>query len=380
MKNKIRSFIAAVLLVSCVFGVTACGGTKTDGTGTESVKPTDTEEAGDTDAGTEQSVDTTPVSAATPSLSGAQTGATYAYYIRLDGIEGDSRNPQHEKWISVIDFSYGASRTVQTGVPLSSDHGTYEPIVFTHAVDKATPLIQRNCMSDKTFDTAEFHIVRTVAGQETVICKAELKYLRFAKAEIKTVTAADGTTSLVEEVTMFAEVEFYTSENDTSYGYTKGLSYYVKLDGFDGGCDEAAHAKWIPALGFSHGSEQELYPDSQMTTGNGTFLPVSFTQRIDNTTGTLLRRCYDGYWINSGTVDVTKSIAGKSETIYTVKLEKIKLVKVTVRSVTDENGFSYPIAEVSALVNKEAWTVSSIGLDISGSGKTEAEFDQTRKA
>ena len=71
---------------------------------------------------------------------------------------------------------------------------------------------------------------------------------------------------------------------------------------------------------------------------------------------------------------------GMETVVYKVELDGINVVKSAVRTVTDENGMSSLVEEVTLLVKKEKWTAVTVGLDQSGSGASEAEYDQIKRS
>ena len=142
-------------------------------------------------------------------------------YLKIDGIEGEARDSQHEKWIDVLDFSHGSSQSVQTGSPEVAGRGIFEPFVFTHIVDKATPRLQQRCMTGTWINSAELHVCRSIAGRQTVVYKVMLDGAKIVKADVRTETMPDGTTRLVEEVRLLVNKETWSTTTvgmDSSIG------------------------------------------------------------------------------------------------------------------------------------------------------------------
>ena len=65
------------------------------------------------------------------------------FFIKLDGIDGESYDKAHSKWIEVIDFNHGSMQNVACCcVRDLAGRGPVQPFAFTRNVRKATPKIQ----------------------------------------------------------------------------------------------------------------------------------------------------------------------------------------------------------------------------------------------
>lgn len=167
---------------------------------------------------------------------------------------------------------------------------------------------------------------------------------------------------------------------------TGGASYvtdefdiYLNINGIDGESKDNKHDRWIDVITFSHGSEQSVQTGSPDATGRGIFDPFTFKHKVDKATPKIQEQCMKGGKIKSAELHVTKSIAGQKEVVYKVKLEDCKIVSALVESETDANGKVQLVETVKILANKITWTVTSVGLDNTLGGNTEAVFDQTKK-
>ncbi|MCQ2399893.1 MAG: type VI secretion system tube protein Hcp, partial [Clostridia bacterium] len=312
-------------------------------------------------------------------LFGGTTDGSLSYYLQLSGIEGECKDPTHDRWIEVTEFSHGASYESYGGLP-EYEEGETAPVVFVHKVDKATPKFQAYCMKHNLIPSGKFCATKTVAGRQTEVYKGDLENLRIASTNVYSCVDGEGATELVEEVIMLAEKETVTvaSKNDTSVLSNGQLKYYVKLNGVSGESKNSQHSQWIDVIDFSHGSYQEIYSD-EPELNDSSFKPITFTHKTDKATPTLLRYCLNGNKITSGELHVTKSIAGKDVVVYKITLAGIRITNSTVRTVTDENGNTYLIEEISMLVEKQTWNLSSAGLDNADGGGVEEEFDQSKK-
>ncbi|MDO4811394.1 MAG: type VI secretion system tube protein Hcp [Eubacteriales bacterium] len=155
---------------------------------------------------------------------------------------------------------------------------------------------------------------------------------------------------------------------------------FFKLDGIEGEANDSKHAKWINVLSFEHGATQSVQTGLPDVSGRGTFEPVVIRHTVDKSTPKFQEACMKGMRIGAGELHVCRPVAGAQTVVYKVKLEGIKIVsaKVMVEDLPDDN--YQVVEEVKMLVNKLTWTATTIGLDNSNGGNTEACYDQVKKA
>jgi type VI secretion system Hcp family effector len=110
------------------------------------------------------------------------------YFLQLDGIEGQAADKAHDKWVELISFAHGTSQNVsiQRGGDVAG-RGQFDPVSFTHAVDKATPKIQLYCMNGNKIGKAILQYCRVIGGVQTPVYELTLENVRVAKAEVKTI-------------------------------------------------------------------------------------------------------------------------------------------------------------------------------------------------
>lgn len=110
------------------------------------------------------------------------------FFIRLDGIDGESHDKAHAKWIDVIGFGHGAMQNVAAGRATSvSGRGQFQPFVFTHLVDKATPKLQQYCMSGQKVAKVAFQVCRAVSGAQVPVYEVTLENVKIGKCTVRTV-------------------------------------------------------------------------------------------------------------------------------------------------------------------------------------------------
>ncbi len=110
-------------------------------------------------------------------------------YIKLDDIEGQSKDSAHKSWIDVLDFSHESFQTVasaeQGKVKEIAGRGILGPVVFKHFVDDATPKIQCACMSGTVIKSAILHVCGLLNKKQEVFYELKLEKVVVTSAEIQ---------------------------------------------------------------------------------------------------------------------------------------------------------------------------------------------------
>jgi len=73
------------------------------------------------------------------------------FYIKLEGIDGESKDSQHTGWIDVLSFEYSVSQSSSmfTGGGGGVGKANFDALSFVHFVDKATPNLFQYCAAGK---------------------------------------------------------------------------------------------------------------------------------------------------------------------------------------------------------------------------------------
>jgi type VI secretion system secreted protein Hcp len=84
------------------------------------------------------------------------------YFLKIDGITGESQDDKHKDEIHVSSFSFGVSNAGTGGSNLGSGGGraNVQDLHFTKVVDQASPNLFLACATGKHFDTATVTVRR----------------------------------------------------------------------------------------------------------------------------------------------------------------------------------------------------------------------------
>jgi type VI secretion system Hcp family effector len=109
------------------------------------------------------------------------------YFVQLDGIEGQSGDKAHEKWVEVVSFRHGSHQdvSIERGGDVAG-RGQFTPFTFVHAVDKTTPKLQQYCVTGQKIGKITFQYSRVIGGASTPVYEVVLENCRVAKADVLT--------------------------------------------------------------------------------------------------------------------------------------------------------------------------------------------------
>lgn len=112
------------------------------------------------------------------------------FFIKIAGIDGESKDSKHTGWIDVLSFNYGVSQSssVFTGGGGGVGKANFDALSFTHYVDKATPNLMQYCASGKHIGTVEVSCCKVGDGSQ--------EYMRITLSDcIVTHAGPNGSTS-----------------------------------------------------------------------------------------------------------------------------------------------------------------------------------------
>jgi type VI secretion system secreted protein Hcp len=88
------------------------------------------------------------------------------YFLKIDGIAGESQDPRHPGEIGVESFSWGESHLAHAGAATSAGRPTIQDFHIVKQIDKASPLLMLAAASGQHFRSAVLTAQRP--GEEPV--------------------------------------------------------------------------------------------------------------------------------------------------------------------------------------------------------------------
>jgi type VI secretion system secreted protein Hcp len=155
----------------------------------------------------------------------------FDYFLRIDGIAGESTDAKHKGEIAVQTFLWGETLS---GSPLGGGGGAGKlnagPLIFTARASKASPLLLLACASGQHIKSAVLSARRAGAG------KGQLDYLTIALTDVLVTSFEVNATTdngPVDEVSLaFAQivVDYREQNADGSAGTVTHAGWDVKAN------------------------------------------------------------------------------------------------------------------------------------------------------
>ena len=90
------------------------------------------------------------------------------FFIKIDGIPGESKDSKHAGQIDVLNWGYEVSQTSTShgGGGSGSGKANFKEIYFTHYIDKSTPNLMKYCASGKHIGTVVLSCCKVGGGSQ----------------------------------------------------------------------------------------------------------------------------------------------------------------------------------------------------------------------
>jgi type VI secretion system secreted protein Hcp len=160
----------------------------------------------------------TTLAAAVVGLLCTQAQAFNDYFLRIDGIAGESVDERHAGQIEVQSWSAGAAPPAAASGKAKG--ACVKDISFVKSLDKASPLLLANAISGMTIPTATLVAVKQVGSANG----APAEYLRIELKDVVVTSVQDGGSSgsaPLEQVTLSfgsLNLQYKPQKNDGSLG------------------------------------------------------------------------------------------------------------------------------------------------------------------
>jgi type VI secretion system secreted protein Hcp len=128
-------------------------------------------------------------------------------FARIGSIKGESQDARHKDQIDVLSWSWGVS---QSGMPRGPGAGggagkaSFHDFVFTHHLDKASPLLMKACALGEHIKDATVTARKAGRGQQEFLV---IRMTDVTVASVSTSASAEGDSTIESVVLAFAKVD-----------------------------------------------------------------------------------------------------------------------------------------------------------------------------
>ncbi len=100
-----------------------------------------------------------------------------AAFVKYDGIDGESKDENHDKWIDVLSIDWGVHKPGggSTGATRRRGDAIVEDLTLTIEYEKASPKLLEKCVKGEVIPKLEIELTATYGGSRATYLKYELE-------------------------------------------------------------------------------------------------------------------------------------------------------------------------------------------------------------
>jgi len=143
------------------------------------------------------------------------------WFAKYDGIDGESQDAKHNKWIDVLSYDWGMNKPGAGATRQSRRRGSavVDPFVMTLDYEKASPKLLEKCLRGAIIPKLEVELTATYGEARATYLKYEMKNVGCESYMVG--GSADGTPPTVVIANTFEEIKVTYTEYDRE-GNSKG--------------------------------------------------------------------------------------------------------------------------------------------------------------
>ena len=141
-----------------------------------------------------------------------------AVFAKYDGIDGESQDANHDNWIDVLSFDWGAHRPGggSTGQSRRRGAAVVEDLVLAIDYEKASPKLLEKCLKGEIIPKLDVELTATYGGARATYLKYELKNVMVTSYQVNASGNDEAGPPTVVVANNFEEIKVtYTEFDDT---------------------------------------------------------------------------------------------------------------------------------------------------------------------
>lgn len=113
------------------------------------------------------------------------------YFLRMDGVKGESRKIGYEDWVEVLSFSSGAGIPPMDRSSVTINNNSFHSFLFTHEIDIATPPMLELCMTGGIIPVIDFVGCVLIAGFLIPVLEIKMENVILSRLSVDSKQASD---------------------------------------------------------------------------------------------------------------------------------------------------------------------------------------------
>ena len=154
-----------------------------------------------------------------------------AVFAKYDGIDGESQDDKHGKWIDVLNVDWGMHRPGGGATGQSRRRGAaiVEDLTLTIEYEKASPKLQESCLNGKVIPKLEIEQTATYGGARETYLRYELKNVMVTNIQLSASGNDEDGPPRVVIGNNFEKVTVTYTEYDNAGGKKGDIEYRWKV-------------------------------------------------------------------------------------------------------------------------------------------------------
>jgi VCBS repeat-containing protein len=304
------------------------------------------------------------------------------YFLALDGVKGDSLDANHKGWFEISGFDFDLENTSSIGSAIGGGATVFSPLTLTLNSNTALAPLLELAATGRHLNGATLVGVTAAGEQAYRLDLADVRAtkveddagagltlsLGYGKIELETFTQAGP--GIVRPAGRFGFDQTANADGITVPSVHPGgtvdpspppATYFMLIDGVNGGSTDASHRGWFEISGFDLDLAHATVPGGG--TGTAAFSPLNVTLPHETRLADVMALLATGEHVRG--VHIEGMTAGAQPgKIYDLTLADVQVTKVA-DSENDGYGLSLDYGKISLLTN---------GIDQTGRPSQNGEF------
>lgn len=152
-------------------------------------------------------------------------------FLKIDGIDGESKEAAHRDWIEVSSWNWGVQQVTTPRDGAGAGKVSVQDLTITKSLDKASPALMQSCATGRRMKEVTLDLTRQKNDRQTYFT---VKLSDVLVSSYKAGSAADRPDNQPrEEITLsFIKIEMIYNEIDCNTNKVTGehrASYFLKI-------------------------------------------------------------------------------------------------------------------------------------------------------
>ena len=157
--------------------------------------------------------------------------STMAYFAKYGGIDGESTDDNHDKWIDILSIDWGVHQPTAGASGMARRRGSAEvdDMVITFLYEKSAPKLAEKCLMGAVIPRLEIELTADFGGARATYLRYEFKNVMVTSYDVSG-NVADGVPPTVTVANNFEEIRVTYSEYAPDGSHQGNVEFEWKVE------------------------------------------------------------------------------------------------------------------------------------------------------